>query len=222
MNFDWEPFFLTLQLAAATTGVLLLVGLPIAYWIGRTAFPGRSLVEAIVSLPLVLPPSVLGFYLLVAFSPGYSFGRFLEEHLNLRLVFSFSGLLVGSVLFSLPFMVHPIKSGLQSLSPHLWETSQMLGKPLWVSFWRVILPSIRAPLLVGTALSFAHTMGEFGVVLMIGGNVPGKTRVASIAIYDAVEALNYRAANFQALLLILVSLAILLFVYGRRRPGVIS
>ncbi len=213
MSFDWQPLFLTFRLAALTSAILLLIGIPLAYWIAHTRWKLKPVVETLVSMPLVLPPSVLGFYLLLAFSPHNAFGQWLEQWLHLRLVFSFEGLVLGSVIFSLPFMVHPIQSGFQALPSSLREASRTLGKSDLVTLFRVLLPNIKPALLSGIVLSFAHTVGEFGVILMIGGNIPGVTRVASIAIYDEVESLNYGAAHFYALVLFALSFAILLTVY---------
>lgn len=213
MNYDWQPLLLTFRLAAITTLILLFIGIPLAYWIAHTRTRWKPVIETLVSMPLVLPPSVLGFYLLLAFSPQHAFGQWLEQWLHIKLVFSFAGLVVGSVIFSLPFMVHPIQSGLQNLPPSLLEASRTLGKPDIVTLFRVLLPNIKPALLSGAVLSFAHTIGEFGVILMIGGNIPGVTKVASIAIYDEVESLNYAAANFYAAVLFAVSFAILLAVY---------
>lgn len=213
MNFDWQPLLLTFKLAALTTAILLVVGIPLAYWIAYSRARLRPVVETLVSMPLVLPPSVLGFYLLLAFSPQHAFGRWLEHWFHLRLAFSFGGLLAGSVIFSLPFMVQPVQSGFQSLPRLLIDASRTLGKSDLATLWRVLLPNIRPALLSGAVLSFAHTIGEFGVVLMIGGNIPGVTKVASIAIYDEVENLNYAAANFYALMLFGVSFSILLTVF---------
>lgn len=213
MNFDWQPLLLTFRLAALTTAILLVIGVPLAYWIAHTRFRFKPVVETLVSMPLVLPPSVLGFYLLLAFSPQNAFGQWLEQWFHIRLVFSFEGLVIGSVIFSLPFMVHPIQSGFQSLPASLIEASRTLGKPDRVTLFRVLLPNIKPALLSGVVLSFAHTVGEFGVILMIGGNIPGVTKVASIAIYDEVESLNYAAANFYALVLFAVTFTILLVVY---------
>lgn len=213
MNFDWQPLLLTFRLSAITAVILLLIGVPLAYWIAHTRTRFKPVVETLVSMPLVLPPSVLGFYLLLAFSPQHAFGAWLEQWLHLKLVFSFEGLVIGSVIFSLPFMVQPVQAGFQGLPPSLLEASRTLGKPDLVTFFRVLLPNIKPALLSGTVLSFAHTVGEFGVILMIGGNIPGVTKVASIAIYDEVESLNYAAANFYASVLLVVSFAILLTVY---------
>jgi len=213
MSQEWQPLLLTFRLAALTTAILLLVGIPLAYWLTRSRARIKPVIETVVSMPLVLPPSVLGFYLLLAFSPQHAFGHWLEQWLHVRLAFSFAGLVVGSVIFSLPFMVHPIQSGFQSLPASLLEASRTLGKPDIVTLFRVLLPNIKPALLSGVVLSFAHTIGEFGVILMIGGNIPGATRVASIAIYDEVESLDYAAANFHALTLLAVSFAILLTVF---------
>lgn len=210
---DWQPIWLTFKLALATTAVLLLVALPLAFWLVNTRSRLKPIISTLVSMPLVLPPTVLGFYFLVAFSPGNWFGRWLDDWLGIQLVFSFGGLVVASVIYSLPFMVHPIQSGLASLPKSLTEASYVLGKSKWTTLFKVQLPNIRSSLLTGIVLAFAHTVGEFGVVLMIGGNIPGSTRVASIAIYDEVEALNYGAANFYSVILFAITFAILLGVY---------
>ena len=213
MSHDWQPLLLTFRLAAITTLILFVIGIPLAWWIAFTRTRLKPVIETLVSMPLVLPPSVLGFYLLLAFSPQNAFGQWLEQWFNIRLVFSFAGLVVGSVIFSLPFMVHPVQSGFQNLPASLVEASRTLGKPDTYTLFRVLLPNIKPALLSGAVLSFAHTVGEFGVILMIGGNIPGVTKVASIAIYDEVESLNYAAANFYALVLFAITFAILLTVY---------
>jgi len=211
--YDWAPLLLTFKLAAATTLILCLIGIPFAWWLASTHVRFKPALEALVSMPLVLPPSVLGFYLLLAFSPNNWFGRFFDQWLGVRLAFSFEGLVIASVIFSFPFLVQPVQSGFQSLSPSLVEAARTLGKSGWQIFLRVQLPNIKPSLLAGAVLAFAHTIGEFGVVLMIGGNLPGETRVASIAIYDEVESLNYASANFYALVLFALCFAILLAVY---------
>ena len=183
------------------------------YFLSQTKSKLKPVIETLVSMPLVLPPSVLGFYLLLAFSPKNSFGSWLEETFDLRLVFSFEGLIIASVIFSLPFMVHPIQSGFSSLSKSLKEASFVLGKSRLETLLYVLLPNIKPSLLTGIVISFAHTVGEFGVVLMIGGNIAGETKLASIAIYDEVEALNYDLANQYAFTLFIISFVILLFVY---------
>ncbi|MBQ4822122.1 molybdate ABC transporter permease subunit [Aquimarina sp. MMG016] len=210
---DWDPLILTFKLALVTTIILLVISVPLAYWLAYSKSRIKPVIETLVSMPLVLPPTVLGFYLLMAFSPGNAFGSWLNEWLGIRLIFSFSGLVLGSILYSLPFMVHPIQSGLSSLSPSLLEASYVLGKSKRTTLFKILLPNIKPSLLTGIVLAFAHTIGEFGVVLMIGGNIPEKTKVASIAIYDEVEALNYGAANTYSLILFAITFIILLAVY---------
>lgn len=210
---NWEPLILTFQLASVTTLLLLLVSLPLSYWLAYSRSRVKPIVETLVSMPLVLPPTVLGFYFLLAFSPGNTFGQWLDQWLGLRLVFSFPGLVLASIIYSLPFMVHPIQAGLSGLPVSLKEASYVMGKSRFRTLWNVLLPNIRPSLLTGIVLAFAHTVGEFGVVLMIGGSIPGKTRVASIAIYDEVESLNYASANFYSAVLFVITFAILLLVY---------
>lgn len=203
---------LTFKLAAITTVILLLISIPLASFLVFSKMRFKSVIETIVSMPLVLPPSVLGFYLLLAFSPASAIGEYLTSH-GIQLAFSFEGLVIGSVLFSLPFMVHPIQSALAQVPRSIFEASYTLGKSKSETMLRVILPSIRHGLISGITLAFAHTVGEFGVILMIGGNIPDETRVASIAIYDEVESLNYAMAHQYALTLFVVTFAILLLVY---------
>jgi molybdate transport system permease protein len=203
---------LTFKLASITTIILLLIAIPLASFLVFSKMRFKSIIEAIVSMPLVLPPSVLGFYLLIAFTPSSAIGSFLGEH-GIHLAFSFDGLVVGSVIFSLPFMVHPIQSALSQVPTSIFEAAYTLGKSKLQTMFYVILPMIRHGLISGMVLAFAHTVGEFGVILMIGGNIPGETRVASIAIYDEVESLNYDIAHQYALTLFVVTFAILLLVY---------
>ena len=203
---------LTFKLAAVTTAILLVIAIPLASFLVFSKMRFKSIIETIVSMPLVLPPSVLGFYLLLAFSPASALGEFLTSH-GIRLAFSFEGLVIGSVLFSLPFMVHPIQSALAQVPISIFEASYTLGKSKLETMTRVILPIIRHGLISGIVLAFAHTVGEFGVILMIGGNIPDETRVASIAIYDEVESLNYAMAHQYALTLFIVTFSILLLVY---------
>ena len=210
---EWGPIILTFKLASVTTLILLILGIPISYWLASTKNRLKPLIETLVSLPLVLPPTVLGFYLLLAFSPQSAVGAWLNQTFGLRLVFSFPGLVVGSIIYSLPFMVHPIQSGLSGLPDSLKEASQVMGKSNLTTLLRVLLPNIKPSLITGMVLSFAHTVGEFGVVLMIGGNIPNQTRVASIAIYDQVEALNYATAHRYSLVLLLLAFVVLLMVY---------
>jgi molybdate transport system permease protein len=217
MNYDWQPLWLTLKLAGVTTLILCVIGIPFAWWLNESRLRAKPVLEALVSMPLVLPPSVLGFYLLLAFSPASWFGSTVEHVTGIRLAFSFTGLVAASVIFSFPFMVHPVQSGFRNLPGTLRDAAYSLGKSRFETFLYVLLPNIRPSILAGIVLSFAHTIGEFGVVLMIGGNLPDETRVASIAIYDEVESLNYAAANFYALVLFCVCFIILLAVYGFNR-----
>ena len=214
---ELAPLWLTLKLALSTTLILFIIAVPLANWLAGDKGIFRVIVQTIVSMPLVLPPTVIGFYLLLAFSPANFFGHWLEAWFNIRLAFSFSGLLIASVIYSLPFMVHPILSGLTSLSPSLKEASWSLGKTRWQTLTKVLLPNIKPSLLTGIVLTFAHTVGEFGVVLMIGGNMPGKTRTASIAIYDEVDASHYYSANVYAGILLALSFVILLALYSFNR-----
>lgn len=213
MILDWQPLLLTFRLAFVTTVILFCIGVPFAYWLANTRSRFKPVFETLVSMPLVLPPSMLGFYLLLAFSPAHWFGQWLDRSLGIRLAFSFEGLVIASIIFSFPFLVHPIQAAFQNLPRSLTDAAMVLGKSRLQIFLRVLLPNIKPALLSGTVLAFAHTVGEFGVVLMIGGNIPNQTRVASIAIYDEVESLNYAAANFYAGVLFVLSFLILLVVY---------
>ena len=208
-----DPLWLTAKLALITTIILLVVSVPLCYWLAYSKFKLKSVAEAIVSLPLVLPPSVLGFYLLVAFSPQNAFGKFLDQYFDIRLVFSFEGLIIASVIYSLPFMVHPIQAGLKNLPISLKEASFTLGKSKFTTLTKILLPNIKSSILTGIVLTFAHTVGEFGVVLMIGGSIPKETRVASIAIYDEVQAMNYDTANLYSGILLVFTFSVLLGVY---------
>jgi molybdate transport system permease protein len=216
---DWSPIILTLELALLTTLILLIVSIPLAYWLANTRSKMRVVIEAIISLPLVLPPTVLGFYLLIAFSPESVVGSFLNDVLGLKLAFSFPGLVVGSVIYSLPFMVQPLQSGFAGLPKSLSEASYVLGKSKWQTLKNVLLPNMKSSVLTGVVLAFAHTVGEFGVVLMIGGNIPNQTKVVSIAIYDEVESLNYSAAHVYSGILLAITFTILLIVYWRRNKS---
>ncbi|MBF0274475.1 MAG: molybdate ABC transporter permease subunit [Nitrospinae bacterium] len=213
MELDLQPLLLTFKLATISSLLLLLLGTIIACWLAN----GRGKIyltgEILVALPLILPPSVLGFYLLLLFSPESLTGQIIESLTGLRLLFSFEGLIAASVIATLPFMVFPVKSGIENLPVSLREASATLGKSTFTTSLRVLLPNIKPSLLAGFVLSFAHVVGEFGVVLMIGGGIPGETKVASIALYDEVEALNYGTAHFYALGLFTVTFLVLVFVY---------
>jgi molybdate transport system permease protein len=214
---DWQAIWLSLRLSACTTLVLVGFGLPLAYWLANTRWRGRFLIEAIVALPIVLPPTVLGFYVLMAIGPLSPLGRFYESIFGHRLPFTFQGLLVASVLYSLPFAVQPFTSAFATVDRRLVEASWCLGVGKLATFFRVALPLAWPGVLTGMVLSFAHTIGEFGVVLMIGGNIPGATRTVSVSIYDEVQALNYAAANQTSLALLIFSFAVLAATYGLQR-----
>lgn len=206
--------WLTLKLAVSTTVILIIIGLPFAYWLTYSRIKFKPLIEALVSVPMVLPPSVIGYYMLVIYSPRNWFGNWLDRMFDVRLAFSFEGILIASVIFSLPFMIQPLHNGLRSLPKSLREASYTLGKSKTLTFFKVLLPNIKPAVITAVALTFAHSIGEFGIVLMVGGNMPGETRVASIAIYDEVQALNFEAANQYALILFLISLALLTIIYS--------
>ena len=216
---DWSAIVLSLRLATATTLILLAVGLPLVGWLALSQRRGRWFVDALVALPLVLPPTVLGFYVLVALGPRSPVGRAYESITGSAIVFSFQGLLIASVLYSLPFAVQPVAAAFAQIDPSLREVSATLGASGFRTFARVTLPLSIEGVIAGLVLSFAHTVGEFGVVLMVGGNLPGITRTVSISIYDHVQALEYQQANQTALVLLAFSMLVLMAVYGlRRRP----
>ncbi len=210
MNIDLIPLWLTLKLAFLSAVFLFVLTMPLIFWLHFTASRSGNVIRTLVNMPLVLPPVVVGFYLLLLFSPNHAFGRMLHAVFHTNFVFTFEGLVVGSVLFNLPFMVNPILSGLEALPRNLAEASFILGRSKFATFLRVLLPSIRPALLTGAILTFAHTIGEFGMVLMIGGKIPGVTRVASIAVYDEVESLNFASAHIYSAVLVAISFAVLL------------
>ncbi|WP_442587112.1 molybdate ABC transporter permease subunit [Pedobacter sp. AW31-3R] len=214
---EWTPIVLSLKLAAITTVILLIIGVPLAYWLSKRSSIGKVIVEALLTMPLVLPPSVLGFYLLLSFSPESTVGSWLLRYFNISLVFSFEGLVVASVIYSLPFMVSPVKSALAHLPSSLAQASYTMGKSEWETFYRILLPNIRSSLYTAIVLTFAHTLGEFGVVLMIGGKLDGITKVASIAIYDAVDSNQFMEANQYSMILFAITfvIVILVFIFNR-------
>jgi molybdate transport system permease protein len=219
----WEPFWLTLKLAVVTTLLLYLIGIPIAYYLAYSKVRFKSILEAVIAMPLVLPPSVLGFYFLLAFSGDGFLGAIWQSLFGHQLAFHFDGLVIGSIIFSLPFMVHPLLSGFKAAPRSQIEAAYTMGKGKFQTLMKVILPSMKPSVITGGVIAFAHTVGEFGVVLMIGGNIDNETKVASIAIYNEVEALNYRAAHIYSLILFAFSFAILWLVYmklGREMRGV--
>jgi molybdate transport system permease protein len=214
---DWQAFWLTIRLAVLVAGVLVVLGLPIAYWIAYSRRRWRFLVEAVVALPIVLPPTVLGFYVLVALGSHSPLGRWWQALTGHTLAFTFEGLVIGSIIYSLPFAVQPFAASFILVDPRLIAASATLGASRLRTLFRVILPLSVPGVVTGVALSFAHTMGEFGVVLMVGGNIPGVTKTVSIDIYDKVQALDYGSANQTALALLAISFAALSLVYGVNR-----
>ena len=213
---DLQALALTLRLAATTTIVLLVIGIPLAYWIVSTRSRLRPLVEALSTLPILLPPTVLGFYLLVLLGPRTAFGRVTTHLLGHPLSFSFAGLVIGSVIYSLPFAVQPLTAGFHSIDPALLEQARLLGAGRLRILSEILLPLSVRSVIAAAALCFTHTVGEFGVVLMIGGDIPGATRTLSIAIYDQVQDFSYAAANRTSLLLVGIALIALILLYARR------
>jgi len=209
---DWQALALTLRLAAVSTLVLLVVGTPLAWWLATTRRRLRPVVDTVVALPLVLPPTVLGFYLLLLLGPTGIVGKTLASLGSSPLVFTFTGLVIGSVIYSMPFVVQPIRDAFISVGPEPMEAAATLGASPWDRFWTVAVPLARRGFLTAASLGFAHTLGEFGVVLMLGGNIPGQTRVVSIAIFDHVEALDYSRAHALAATLLIISFLLLLMV----------
>ncbi|HEU4416092.1 MAG TPA: molybdate ABC transporter permease subunit [Candidatus Angelobacter sp.] len=218
---NWQAFELTARLASLTALILVAVGIPLALWVAFSPRRWKFLIEAVVGMPLVLPPTVLGFYLLVAFGSGTALGRWYERTTGGTLAFTFSGLLAASVLYSLPFAVHPMVAGFRGVDSRLLDAARTLGASRWKIYFRIVLPLAWPGLLTGLMLSFAHTVGEFGVVLMVGGNIPGATRTLSIDIYDQVQSLNYASANQTALVLLLFSYALLCVVYSMNRRSLL-
>jgi molybdate transport system permease protein len=212
-----EALLLTLRLAVLVSLILMAIGLPLGYWLASSRWRWKFIVEAIVALPIVLPPTVLGYYVLVAIGPLSPAGRWYHAVTGSSLAFTFRGLVVGSVLYSLPFAVQPIAAAFSLVDRNLLNASATLGASPWRTFWQIVFPLGLPGVLTGFVLSFAHTLGEFGVVLMIGGNIPGATQTISIWIYDQVQALNYAAANQMAALLLVVSFVILAVLYRLRR-----
>jgi molybdate transport system permease protein len=209
--------WVTLKLALSTTGILIIIGFPVAYFLAYSKFRGKAVIEALVSMPLVLPPSVLGYYVLVAYSPKNGFGKWLLETFDIRLAFSFQGILVASVIFSLPFMIQPLQNGLRTLPDNLREAAYTLGKSKITTFFRVLVPNIKTSVITAIALTFAHCIGEFGIVLIVGGNMPGETKVASIAIYDEIQSLHYNVANRYAFILFIASFILLSIIYSTNK-----
>lgn len=214
---NWTAIWVTFKLASLTAGALIVIGLPIAYWLTYSRWRWKFLVESIVALPLVLPPTVLGFYILVAIGPHSPLGRLYVDVVGEPLPFSFQGLLLASILYSLPFAVQPFATAFEQVDQRLIEASWTLGISKVKTFYKLIMPLSTAGVITGVVLSFAHTLGEFGVVLMVGGNIEGVTRTVSIDIYDEVQALNYAGAAQTAAFLLAISYVVLLVVYAMNR-----
>jgi len=210
---DFTPFILSFKLAFFVTIILLIIGIPFAWFLASTKSKIKPLLETITALPIVLPPSVLGFYLLVALSLNSPIGRFFYEMFDVKLVFSFPGLVVASCIYSFPFMIQPLQSGFESLDKSLIEASYVSGKSKIETLFKVIIPNIKSNLLTAVIITFAHTIGEFGVVLMVGGSIPGKTEVASVAIYDFVEMMDYKSAHIYSAIMLVISFLVLFVVY---------
>jgi molybdate transport system permease protein len=211
MNFT--PFFISFKLATVTTLILFFISLPYAWYLSQTKSRFKPFLEALTALPIVLPPSVLGFYILYAFSYNSPLGRFLDEYLGVKLVFNFPGLVVASCLYSFPFMLQPIQNGFEGLPKNMLEASYLGGKSKLQTIIKVALPNIKPSLLSACVITFAHTVGEFGVVLMVGGSIPQKTKVASVAIYEMVEEMDYATAHIYSAIMVLISFTVLFIVY---------
>jgi molybdate transport system permease protein len=212
-----EALWLSVKLATCVAAILLLIGMPLAYWLAQTKWRGKFLVESVVALPLVLPPTVLGFYLLVAMGTNGPIGKLWTAWFGHTLAFTFGGLVLASVLYSLPFAVQPLVAAFEGVDARLLDAAAVLGASRWRAFRQIILPLSVPGLITAVVLSFAHTLGEFGVVLMVGGNIPGVTRTVSIDIYDHVQSLEYGAANRMAIALLLISFAVLSTIYAVNR-----
>jgi len=212
-NLNIVPFLLSLKLAAITTIILFIISLPLAWYLSQTKSKIKPLLEALTTLPIVLPPSVIGFYILYLLSFHSVLGAFFEQYFGIQLVFNFTGLVIASCFYSLPFMVQPLQSGFESLNKHMLEASYLAGKSKMQTILKVGLPNIKPALITAIVITFAHTIGEFGVVLMIGGSIPGETKVASVAIYEMVEMMDYKGAHIYSFIMIIISFIVLLSVY---------
>jgi molybdate transport system permease protein len=210
---DFTPFVLSFKLAALTAFILFVIALPLAWYLSQTKSKAKPFIEALTALPLVLPPSVLGFYILIALSYNSPLGAFFQEYFGLKLVFSFTGLVVASCFYSLPFMVQPLQNGFESLNKNMLEASYIAGKSRLQTILFVALPNMKPALITAIIITFAHTVGEFGVVLMVGGSIPDETKVASVAIYEMVEIMDYSMAHIYSAIMVSISFVVLLSVY---------
>ncbi len=212
-NIEFTPFLLSFKLAGLTTLILFIVSLPLAWYLSQTKSKFKPFLEAVTALPIVLPPSVLGFYILVVLSHNSPIGTFFDEVFDIKLVFNFTGLVVASCFYSLPFMVQPLQGGFESLNKNMLEASYISGKSKLITLLQVALPNIKPALLTAIIITFAHTVGEFGVVLMVGGSIPSETKVASVAIYEFVEIMDYTSAHIYSGIMVFISFLVLLSVY---------
>jgi molybdate transport system permease protein len=210
---DFEPFLLSFKLASLTTFILFVLSIPLAWWLSQTKSRTKPFFEALTALPIVLPPSVLGFYILMALSHNSPIGIFFDDMFNIKLVFNFTGLVVASCFYSLPFMVQPLQSGFESMNKNMLEASLVAGKSKFETIIKVGIPNIKPALITAIIVTFAHTVGEFGVVLMVGGSIPSETKVASVAIYEFVEIMDYKAAHIYSAIMVTISFLVLLSVY---------
>ena len=210
---EFTPFILSFKLATITTLILFVLSLPLAWFLSQTTAKAKPFLEAVTALPIVLPPSVLGFYILWALSQNSPIGAFFKETFGISLVFNFSGLVVASCFYSLPFMVQPLQGGFENLNRNMLEASYIAGKSKMQTLFQVALPNIKPSLVTAIIITFAHTVGEFGVVLMVGGSIPNETKVASVAIYELVEVIDYTTAHIYSIIMVLISFAVLLSVY---------
>jgi len=212
-SLELTPFLLSFKLATLTTIILFMISLPLAWFLSQTSSKAKPFLEAITALPIVLPPSVLGFYILVALSQNSPIGVFFEETFGVRLVFNFTGLVVASCFYSLPFMVQPLQGGFESINKNMLEASYIAGKSKVETIFKVALPNMKPAVMTAIIITFAHTVGEFGVVLMVGGSIPDETKVASVAIYEMVEMMDYQGAHIYSAIMVIISFLVLLSVY---------
>jgi len=213
LSFDYEPFIISFKLAAVTTLILFCITLPLAWFLSQTHSKVKPFLEALGALPIVLPPSVLGFYILIVLSENSWLGQFVSKTFDVELAFSFSGLVIASCFYSLPFMLQPLQGGLESLNKNMLEASYIAGKGRFETLFKVALPNMKPALLSAIIVTFAHTIGEFGVVLMVGGSIPGETKVASVAVYEMVENMDYTQAHVYSFIMVFISFIVLLSVY---------
>ncbi|QFR43955.1 molybdate ABC transporter permease subunit [Sulfurimonas xiamenensis] len=216
-NIEFEPFLLSFKLAGITTIILFILSLPLAWYLSQTKSKLKPFIEATTALPIVLPPSVLGFYILFSLSHNSPLGAFFEDTFGIKLVFNFTGLVIASCFYSLPFMVQPLQSGFESINKNILEASYISGKNKFETILKVALPNMKPSLITAIIVTFAHTVGEFGVVLMVGGSISGETKVASVAIYEMVEIMDYTSAHIYSAIMLIISFFVLLGVYAFNR-----